>query len=233
MPFNNLQIGADDLFLFGDTETTGFVKGGALKQDGQARVCQLALLLTDAQGNTLTEFNSLIRPDGAWQVGAGAEAVHGFSTEKCQKHGMFLGDVIHVYNQLAAKATHLIAHNADFDCQMMEIEDTYMANYKAIPRSRWLCTMKEAEPIMNLPPTAKMLKAGFRKPKAPKLEEALKYFCKRDLGHFAHDAMYDVKACRDIFFALIAAGSAASLPVDADDIPDFSSRIPPDTVGAL
>lgn len=60
----------------------------------------------------------------------------------------------------------------------------------------WLCTMKPNTEIVKAPK-----KNGSSGYKWPSLEEALQFYCKRSVGEFAHDAMYDVKACRDIFFA--------------------------------
>lgn len=56
------------LFLAVDHETTGFAKGGAAMQEGQARMCQTAFILFDEQGNSVFEFVGLIRPEG-WTIG--------------------------------------------------------------------------------------------------------------------------------------------------------------------
>jgi DNA polymerase III subunit epsilon len=68
-------------------------------------------------------------------------------------------------------------------------------------RKPLFCTMEASAPIVNLPPTERMVAAGFNKPKPPKLEECIKHFFKEDLKG-AHDAMIDVSACRRIYFEL-------------------------------
>ncbi len=118
-----------------DTETTGFIKKGAKIQEGQARVCQLAMLQVDAKGNAITQFSCLIRPDGAWTVSEGAAAVHGFSTEKCQAEGLFLGDVLKIYSQMVKTSSVIIAHNVEFDRGMMEIEEAHTVSIPP-PRPR-------------------------------------------------------------------------------------------------
>ena len=75
------------MFLFGDTETTTFPKNGNEIQNGQARVCQLGLILTDSDGKSVAEFCSLIKPDG-WEIQEGAFKVHGKSMELCDKYGL-------------------------------------------------------------------------------------------------------------------------------------------------
>lgn len=183
----------EELFLFNDTETTGFPKkSGGVIQPGQARVCQIALLLTDGTGRSLCEFSSLIKPEG-WEVSEGAAAVHGFSTAQCDLYGLSQNGVMQLYRSLASMAGVIVAHNSDFDKQMMGIEEAYYNSGRPpekhmTVKNEWFCTMKPNTHVTG--------------GKWPKLNEALKHFTGRDLGDFAHDAMYDVKACRDIFFAM-------------------------------
>lgn len=179
-------------FLFIDTETTGFAKNGELKQEGQARVCQIAMLLTDEKGKSLLEFSALIKPDG-WTIGEGAGAIHGFTNELCEMFGLGGPTAAKLFRRMASMSQRIIAHNSDFDRRMMEIECAYHS--VPAPDVPWHCTMKTNTHITN--------------GKWPKLEEALRHYCQRDLGEFAHDAMYDVKACRDIFFAATQMGIAA------------------------
>lgn len=182
----------ENLYLFCDTETTGFAKTGGLIQDGQARVCQIGLLLTDSNGKSLAEFCSLIKPDG-WKVHEGAQKVHGFSTEYCERYGLGFKSVFSLYSRFAKMATTHVAHNSEFDKKMMEIEEAYYmtANAGVQPlqqiRTPWFCTMK----------TNTHITGG----KWPKLSEAVKHYLGRETTK-AHDAMGDVKDCRDVFFAM-------------------------------
>lgn len=188
------------MYLFIDTETTGFPqKFGPLIQDGQGRVCQIAMLLTDGAGKSIAEISTLVKPAG-WVVGNEASKVHGFTTELCEKYGINFVGMVGLFLSLAEKAETIIAHNISFDRQMMFIEAEYAQ--KNIPNKLWHCTMEQSAPICNLPPTERMLAAGFDKPKAPKLEEALQHICGKSLGDTAHDALWDVRACKDIFFKL-------------------------------
>ena len=63
------------------------------------------------------------------------------------------------------------------------------------------CTAKLATPICKIPPTAKMVAAGFNKFKTPNLGEAYRHFTGNELVN-AHSAMADVMACRDVYFAI-------------------------------
>lgn len=181
----------EEFFLFIDTETTGFKKNGALVQEGQGRVCQVAMLLTDSIGKSISETSLLIRPDG-WKIGEGARKVHGFTDEQCEKFGIAADTLCGLFMHMAARATLIIAHNEEFDRGMMDVEMAYH-QARGFPPSpaqppKWYCTMKTNT---HITPGGKW----------PKLEEALQYYCGRGLGETAHNAMYDVQACRDIFFA--------------------------------
>jgi len=176
-------------FLFIDTETTGFKKGGSLIQDGQARVCQIAMMLTDKSGKSLCSFSSLIKPDD-WQIHPGAQAVHGKTNDMCEVYGVNFVFAYNIFAQLAKKADLIVAHNVNFDRGMMEIENAYCAQREGRTAEMilkpWHCTM-----ITNT-----HIKGG----KWPKLSEALKHYCNREATD-AHDAMGDCIDCRDIFFA--------------------------------
>jgi DNA polymerase III subunit epsilon len=63
------------------------------------------------------------------------------------------------------------------------------------------CTQALSTPILKLPPTEKMLRAGFRKNKSANLGEAYQFFTGRPLQG-AHSAMVDVDACMACYFAM-------------------------------
>lgn len=182
------------MYLFGDTETTAFAKSGNLVQPGQARICQVALLLTDENGKSISEFSALVKPDG-WNVSNDAEAVHGYSTEMCEKYGMPQYLIMHTFHEMASKAMFQIYHNSSFDTKMFDIEKSYFYDQAfQFAKPEVYCTMKESTPVCKIPSAR-----GF---KWPKLEEALQRLCNKSLGNQAHDALWDARACKDIFFAL-------------------------------
>lgn len=176
----------EDTYLFIDTETTGFKKSGPLVQEGQARVCQVAMILSDHQGRPLAEFCSLIKPDG-WEISDGAFKVHGISNDMCEKYGVQAEPVIYFFKAFSGRATKIVAHNEQFDRGMMDVECAYFGD-ESPEHKPWFCTMKSNT---HITPGGKW----------PKLDAALKHYCNKDLVN-AHDAMADTRACRDIFFAM-------------------------------
>lgn len=174
-----------ETFLFIDTETSGFKKNGNLIQEGQARVCQLAMILTDDRANTLAQMSSLVRPEG-WSISKGALNVHGKTEEMCMKHGISQGEMVDIFDSFLSRSTQVVAHNEAFDRGMMEVELAYSGDENPDLKD-WFCTMKQNTHICG---------------KWPKLEFTLQHYCGRSLGNDAHDAMADAKACKDIFFAM-------------------------------
>lgn len=181
-----------NIILFRDTETTGFKKSGALIQEGQARICQIAMILADHTGKPLMKFSSLIKPEG-WQVSQFNIDSCGITQDDCENYGLPIASVIALYRKLAAMATLLVAHNDDFDNGIIEIEEAH-DNAKTgqnifVDRPRF-CTMKTNSHISG-------------NGKWPKLPVALKHYTGRDLSEAdAHDAMNDTQACMDVYFAM-------------------------------
>lgn len=73
-----------------DTETTGkWIYGAPITASKQPNIVQLAALLTDASGETKGQMNFLIKPAG-WTIPAETTAIHGITTEDCEKYGIEL-----------------------------------------------------------------------------------------------------------------------------------------------
>lgn len=192
-------------YLFIDTEGTGFKRGGALKQPKQARVCQIALILTDNVGGILAECTHLIKPND-WEISEGAFKTHGISQEECEMFGMSQNMMMKAYFEFASHAQTIVAHGMTYDKKIMEIENAYYEGEKTASeiialQKPWYCTMENTKNICKIPPTEKMKAAGRYHYKTPSLAEALKHFTGQDIEG-AHDAMVDARACKDIFFGM-------------------------------
>jgi DNA polymerase III subunit epsilon len=195
------------VILFFDTETTGLpVRGGDLDQ--QPHLVQLAAVLMDDQGRERCSLSTLIKPEG-WTIPAEAAAIHGITTEDAERFGVPLKAALSVFFGWSQAAAHRVAHNAAFDVGVMmnAAMRTWGKQPEKLPA---FCTMRAATPIVNLPPTGRMLAAGFNRPKAPKLEECIRHFFGEALEG-AHDALVDVRACARVFFKLCELGAGPRL----------------------
>lgn len=183
--------------LFFDTETTGIPKGGH-----DARIVQLAALLTDNTGAEKARMNVIVKPDG-WVIPKEASDIHGISTEHAMRQGLPIAMVIDKFHDLAEHAEVFVAHNMPFDHGRYIREAVNgLGLLDATFGKQGHCTMTQAHDLVKCPPTDMMIKWGrgnqFKK---PNLQECHVHFFGEKFDG-AHDALADVIACKDIFFAM-------------------------------
>lgn len=191
--------------LFYDTETTGLPDFKAPSEAAhQPHIVQLAACLVDL--NTRKLINSMdviICPDG-WVIPDDVAKIHGITTERALDEGVPEASAIGVFMDMWAQSHTRIAHNEQFDARILRIalmrfEDDAVADHWKAGNAE--CTAKLATPICQIPPTAKMVKAGFNKFKTANLREAYLHFTGKELEN-AHSAMADVRGCMEVYFAI-------------------------------
>jgi DNA polymerase-3 subunit epsilon len=188
------------MILIFDTETTGLVDDRLpVDHSSQPHIVQIAAQLCFDDGSIAAGMSLIVNP--GVEVPSGAAAVHGITTEKARAVGVSPALAVKVFGELYRRADLIVAHNAKFDKSVIEAAIARVYGFTRPLRKPTFCTMEAASPILNLPPTAKMVAAGFHKPKAPKLEQCVRHFFNEDLDG-AHDAMVDVVACRRVYFHL-------------------------------
>ncbi|WP_336764340.1 3'-5' exonuclease [Asaia sp. VD9] len=188
--------------LFFDTETTGLPNYGLpTNHEDQPHVVQLAAILTDERGKEQAQLSVIIKPDG-WIIPEGAARVHGITTEKASRYGIREVVAAGAMYDLCCAADTIVAHNIKFDRQIVGTMFARAGRGWKLPE-RQACTMMNASPIVNLPPTERMIAAGYGdKPKAPSLAECIRHFYGEELDG-AHDALVDVRACKRIYFEML------------------------------
>lgn len=186
--------------LFFDTETTGLPEFKEPSDSPkQPHLIQLACLLSDDEGRTLNKWQTIVKPKAGAVMHPKAFEAHGISLEKAHDEGIDAGVAIDAMMDMASHAETIVGHNVPFDVRIIRITTTRTHAFKWEPRVPRECTMKMATPIVNLPPTPKMVAAGFNKPKAASLSECVQFFFGEDLAG-AHDALVDVEACKRVYF---------------------------------
>jgi len=193
-----------NLALFYDTETTGLPDFKAPSEaEHQPHIVQLAALLVDVDTReTIQSMDVIIRPDG-WTIPEEASRVHGITTEHAADVGIPESMAVSMFMELWS-GRNRVAHNQQFDARILRI--ALMRHMDEQAADIWKggaaeCTAIMATPICQIPPTAKMVKAGFNKFKTPNLSEAYRHFTGKELQN-AHSAIADVLACRDVYFAI-------------------------------
>lgn len=185
------------MILFFDTETTGFIKKNAPDSE-QPHIVQLAAILTDDNGKDVSCANYTIEPDG-YEIPEDSTKIHGITTERARLVGVPLGLVVALFMTMAAKARRAVAHNIDFDVSVLGIEARRCGVDLSLPEK--YCTMVNTRDIVKIPPTDRMIAAGFTSYKVPKLIESYTHFFGKGFEG-AHDAFADVRACRDVYFKI-------------------------------
>ena len=201
-----------NLALFYDTETTGLPDFKAPSESAhQPHIVQLAALLVDLDTRqTIQSMDVIVRPNG-WTIPDEVAAVHGITTEHAKAVGIPERMAVEMFMELW-NSRNRVAHNEQFDARILRIalmrhqgNICHSPSGKSVPdiwkEGRAECTSRMATPICQIPPTAKMVKAGFSKFKTPNLSEAYRHFTGGELQN-AHSAIADVLACRDVYFAI-------------------------------
>lgn len=168
-----------------DVETSGLPDWKKPSNDpSQPHITQIAAILADDAGIEQERINVFIKPDG-WTLPEEIVKITGVTQE---------------------------THNESFDCRLLRIEMArlfgkidLLEEWKVFPA---FCTMVKSTHVINLPPTEKMVKAGFNKPKSPKLEEAYEFYFGKKPDK-SHDAMADVESTLAIYLKLITPKEAA------------------------
>lgn len=159
----------------------------------------------DNDGTERAAINLIVNPHVP--IPPGASAVHGITDEIADRAGVFTHTAVAMWDRLAERADMIVAHNISFDLFLMRTAwaRTMAAGSRTFEKAhgtrQQFCTMRAATPIVKLPPTERMLAAGFSKPKPPKLEECIRHFFDEEMAG-AHDALVDVRACARVYFHL-------------------------------
>lgn len=179
--------------LFFDTETTGKANFKSTHTDDkQPHIVQIGALLTTNAGEEVSSMDVIIKPEG-WTISEEASDIHGITTEFAEHAGVPLESALYMFQCLVDRADQVIAHNISFDYLIL------CAAFHRISKSPvWpakFCTMEATTNICKLP--AKWPGAY----KWPKLTEAYFHFFGKHVEN-AHSAIVDVRACKEIYFAL-------------------------------
>lgn len=198
------------MILFFDCETDG-LPDYALPPDHerQPQLIQLAMILTEEDGTERANASMIVQPT-LRPIPDSAAAVHGITTEIANRAGVWPTVPLALWDRLAFMADVVVAHNVKFNRAIIHTGCERFPKFTAgTPRDfegrhgqrQYFCTMEAAAPIVNLPPTERMIAASINKPKAPKLEECVQFFFNEKLEG-AHNALVDVRACARIYFEI-------------------------------
>src|SRR5690606_18833287 len=189
------------MYLIYDTETTGLPKDFSAPPtdtDNWPRMVQIAWQLHDKTGKLLENKSYIVYPDG-YDIPFNAVQIHGITTEKAQKEGLPLQEVLDKFREALKKTESLGGDNLSFDQGVVGAEFVRMGlDYKEIDLPI-VDTMELSTDFCQLPGG----RGGrFKSPKLGELHEVL-------FGNTfdeAHNAAADVNATARCFMELLRIG---------------------------
>ncbi|GAF03621.1 3'-5' exonuclease [Saccharicrinis fermentans] len=183
------------MFLFFDTETTGLPKNWkapVTDLNNWPRMVQIAWILCDTKGNRIEANDYIIKPNG-FIIPKDASNVHRITTDKANKEGAELEDVLCNFNSLVDKATYIVAHNISFDEKIIGAEFLRKKIKTNFSGRKKLCTMQASTNFCRIPGPY-----GFKWPKLSELHQKL---FGADFEE-AHDASADINATEKCFWEM-------------------------------
>jgi DNA polymerase III subunit epsilon len=185
------------IFVAFDTETDSLV---------DPHLVEVGAVLVD-DGVERAAISLIVRPDRFLIPDAAAE-VHGITTAIARACGVPLIIAVSALTNLWATAEVRVAHNLEFDDRVIDGAIVSLKRQSTLARPPGVCTKELATPILDLPPTERMVQFGHGdKPKSPSLKEAYRHFFGEDPpGH--HSALADARAAARVYLEILKLGAA-------------------------
>lgn len=182
-------------YVFFDTETTGLPrswKAPVTDLVNWPRLVQIAWESYDGDGNKMSEESFIIKPEG-FTIPADSSKVHGISTERAEKEGVPLEQVLKKFHALVGEAETLVAHNISFDEKIIGAEFLRARMENILDKKKKICTMENSTKLCAIP--------GPYGLKWPKLAELHQKLFGTDFEE-AHNAAVDIRATARCFWEM-------------------------------
>ena len=199
-----------------DTETTGLPKNRqSLVTDTEEwpYIVQFSYIIYDMTTNKLEKVSdSIICLDESIEISEESSNIHGITKELCLEKGVPIKIVIDEFMEDIKQCDMLIAHNMEFDMNMIIVEmlrlnkqnedfiELNSINYEQIMKIEKYCTMKENEKKCNIKAISK---TGKEYTKFPTLGE-LHYYLFKKYPKNLHNSLNDILICFRCYFLIIA-----------------------------
>lgn len=187
-----------DKLIFIDTETTGLPVSWHIppsRYEHWPNIVEVAWIITDYYGNEIENQRYIIKPEG-WVIPTAASRLHKITTKKAEKEGENILVVLDLLEKKIKESNVIIAHNIEFDLQVIEAEyHRYKLNPAFILKKDVFCTMKQFTDYCAI---VNRKSYNYKYPKLSELHEKV-------MGTTlinAHTALSDVYATMFCFFKL-------------------------------
>ncbi len=186
------------MYLIFDTETTGLPqnwKAPLTDFDNWPRLVQLAWQVHDIEGKLIDVQNYIVKPEG-FDIPYNAAKIHGISTDRAEKEGMPLVEVLEIFMQDLEKVKFIVGHNVSFDNNIVGCE------FLRKKKSNLLQSMPAIDTKDDATDYCQILGGRGGKFKWPKLIELHQKLFGEDFAE-AHNASADVEATARCFLELL------------------------------
>lgn len=189
------------MYLIFDTETTGLPKNYNAPfhdTDNWPRMVQLAWQLHGASGELIDAKNFIVQPEG-FDIPFNASKIHGITTERAQKEGHPLDEILDVFQMALSKSEFLVGHNISFDVNIVGCELFRKGRALVLSKKKTIDTKDESTTYCALPGG---MGGKFKWPTLTELHQRLfgSSFSQ------AHNASADVEATARCFLELLRLG---------------------------
>lgn len=209
-----------NLVMVFDVETTGLFgkkNGDFYDLLTSPYILQLCFIIYDIKKNeTIRTFNSYISIDDYVVIPPETTAIHGITKEICTTKGAKIENVLSEFYTEFLRCNTFVAHNIDYDRDMIIVEmtrnaikmeimghkDTFIifnSTYNYLHSKEMYCTMRSGKEVCNIWIEKNGKKLYKKKPKLSELY--IKLFDEEPQG--LHDALVDTTACLKCYLRLI------------------------------
>jgi len=196
-----------------DTETSGlpltprfgeYYATDDLAKYASSRIVQIAWQVVDLEheGAILRQYQTLVAPQGKFQISPGSESIHGISQAKADVEGIPVLCMMQSLCDDLEDVDVLVAHNLMFDLHIL-VSEVQRAGQDApaqlmdrLTSTVRCCTMRTTTVLCNL-------STSWGAPKWPKLIELHRHLFEGEEFDGAHDALCDVSATTRCLVELI------------------------------
>lgn len=208
----NVDNSADDRVIILDVETTGLPTQIAGAKFGEfpdfkdmvkydsARIVQITAMLCDRVSLREIQLLDFIIKAEDFQIPETSTKIHGISQEISMTQGLPFTEAIRLHlAPMFKKANYILAHNANFDVNVIKAElfryklQDALLDFSVLNVS---CTMKTTKAIVGAT-------NSFGKIKDPKLKELYEFAMQKPITN-EHNSKYDVMNLREAIEALVA-----------------------------
>lgn len=202
------------MYLAVSTRTIGLPSPNLpLTHASQPAIRQFSAIVFDENGNEI-DWMSAPNPPAILAVDIDLKPLDEIAAAQTK------GEYVHPAYSLAwfikrAQACDMIVgHNVHFDLHAIRVLAARLTGIEWVPEAPIYCTMINAAPSLNLPPTAGQVALGRLEPRPPTIPECMRHFFEEDLLE-TPDGLSEVRACMKIFHRLqssLVGGEVISMP---------------------